>query len=132
MRTDPLVTEAAMKPAALLRILVSPFALIATPPVARGEAGFDPGAKMHIAFSVPYARYFLARLLQFQFYKAACDQAGWTGPLHRCSFYGNKAVGERLNAMLAMGHSGPWPDALEVSPASGKSTAARCWPISRR
>lgn len=85
-----------------------------TPPVARSEANFDPGAKMHIAFSVPYARYFLARLLQFQFYKAACDQAGWKGPLHRCSFYGNKAVGAKLNAMLAMGRSRPWPEALEA------------------
>jgi peptidyl-dipeptidase A len=85
-----------------------------TPPAERGEAGFDPGAKMHVSGSVPYARYFLARILQFQFYKAACDQAGWKGPLHRCSFYGNKAVGDRLNAMLLMGHSKPWPDALQA------------------
>jgi peptidyl-dipeptidase A len=84
------------------------------PPVARSEADFDPGAKFHIPGNTPYTRYFLARLLQFQFYKAACEQAGWKGPLHRCSFYGNKAVGERLNAMLAMGASKPWPDALEA------------------
>jgi len=84
------------------------------PPAPRDETGFDPGAKMHIAFSTPYARYFLARILQFQFYKAACDQAGWKGPLHRCSFYGDRAVGQRLNAMLAMGHSKPWPDALQA------------------
>jgi peptidyl-dipeptidase A len=85
-----------------------------TPPVQRTEAQFDPGAKYHIPGNTPYARYFLARILQFQFYKAACDQAGWKGPLHRCSFYGNKAVGEKLNAMLAMGASRPWPDALEA------------------
>ena len=84
------------------------------PPVARSETDFDPGAKFHIPGNTPYARYFLARLLQFQFYKAACDQAGWTGPLHRCSFYGNKAVGARLDAMLKMGASKPWPDALEA------------------
>lgn len=84
------------------------------PPVARDETKFDPGAKYHIPAGVPYARYFLARVLQFQFYKAACDQAGWKGPLHRCSFYGNKKVGEKLNAMLAMGQSKPWPDALQV------------------
>jgi peptidyl-dipeptidase A len=83
-------------------------------PVARDETRFDPGAKYHVAGSVPYTRYFLARLLQFQFYKAACDQAGWKGPLHRCSFYGNKAVGARLNKMLAMGASKPWPDALQA------------------
>ncbi|HEY0113174.1 MAG TPA: M2 family metallopeptidase [Allosphingosinicella sp.] len=85
-----------------------------TPPVQRTEQDFDPGAKYHIPASVPYTRYFLARILQFQFYQAACKQAGWTGPLHRCSFYGNKEVGQRLNAMLTMGASKPWPDALEA------------------
>jgi peptidyl-dipeptidase A len=84
------------------------------PPVERSEAAFDPGAKYHIPASVPYTRYFLARILQFQFYKAACDIAGWQGPLHRCSFYGNREVGRRLNAMLEMGSSRPWPDALEA------------------
>jgi peptidyl-dipeptidase A len=85
-----------------------------TPPVPRTEADFDPGAKFHIPANTPYARYFLARILQFQFYKAACDMAGWKGPLHRCSFYGNKEVGARLNQMLSMGASRPWPDALQV------------------
>jgi peptidyl-dipeptidase A len=85
-----------------------------TPPVARSEANFDPGAKFHIPGNTPYMRYFLARVLQFQFYKAACEQAGWAGPLHRCSFYGNQEVGRRLNAMLEMGASKPWPDALEA------------------
>jgi peptidyl-dipeptidase A len=84
------------------------------PPVPRDPAGFDAGAKYHIPGNVSYTRYFLARLLQFQFYKAACDTAGWKGPLHRCSFYGNKDVGAKLNAMLEMGASKPWPDALEA------------------
>ena len=84
------------------------------PPVERGADAFDPGAKYHIPAVVPYTRYFLARVLQFQFYEAACRQAGWKGPLHRCSFYGNKKVGEKLNAMLAMGASKPWPDALQA------------------
>jgi peptidyl-dipeptidase A len=84
------------------------------PPVPRTEQNFDAGAKYHVPASVPYTRYFLARILQFQFYKAACDIAGWRGPLHRCSFYGNREVGRRLNEMLAMGASRPWPDALEA------------------
>ena len=84
------------------------------PPVERPADAFDPGAKYHIPATTPYTRYFLARILQFQFYKAACDMAGWTGPLHRCSFYGNKEVGQKLNAMLEMGASKPWPDALET------------------
>ncbi|WP_419814959.1 M2 family metallopeptidase [Glacieibacterium sp.] len=83
------------------------------PPVERGSNTFDPGAKNHVATSVPYVRYFLARILQFQFYQAACKQAGWKGPLHRCSFYGNKAVGAKLNEMLAAGASKPWPETLE-------------------
>jgi peptidyl-dipeptidase A len=84
------------------------------PPSERPATPFDPGAKYHIPGNTPYARYFLARILQFQFYKAAADQIGWKGPLHRCSFYGNKKVGERLNKMLAMGSSKPWPEALEA------------------
>ena len=84
------------------------------PPEPRDEGDFDPGAKYHIPGNTPYARYFLARILQFQFYKAACEQAGWKGPLHRCSFYGNKEVGAKLDAMLKMGASKPWPDALQA------------------
>ncbi|KUO55675.1 MAG: peptidyl-dipeptidase [Sphingomonadales bacterium BRH_c42] len=103
------------------------------PPVPRGEASFDPGAKYHVPGNVPYTRYFLARILQFQFYKAACDQAGWKGPLHRCSFYGNEAVGRNLNAMLEMGASKPWPDALEAFTGerqmSGKAMAEYFAPL---
>jgi peptidyl-dipeptidase A len=103
------------------------------PPVARTEANFDPGAKYHIPGNTPYTRYFLARLLQFQFYEAACKQAGWKGPLHRCSFYGNKAVGARFNAMLEMGGSKPWPDALQAFTGSremsGKSMIAYFKPL---
>ena len=103
------------------------------PPVARTEADFDPGAKFHIPGNTPYARYFLARILQFQFYEAACKQAGWKGPLHRCSIYGDKAVGAKLNAMLEMGASKPWPDALEAFAAtrkmSGKAMLAYFAPL---
>ncbi len=84
------------------------------PPVARSEADFDPGAKYHVADNVPYARYFLATILQFQFHRALCKQAGYTGPLVRCSIYGNKAAGAKLAKMMAMGASRPWPDALEA------------------
>jgi peptidyl-dipeptidase A len=103
------------------------------PPVARDETNFDPGAKYHIPGNTPYTRYFLARLLQFQFYEAACKQAGWKGPLHRCSFYGNKTVGTRFNAMLEMGASKPWPDALQAFTGSremsGKSMVAYFKPL---
>jgi peptidyl-dipeptidase A len=84
------------------------------PPVARTEADFDPGAKYHVPANVPYARYFLADIYQFQFHRALCKTAGVEGPLNRCSVYGNKAAGEKLNRMLSMGRSKPWPDALEV------------------
>ncbi len=80
----------------------------------RPDNAFDPGAKYHIPANVPYMRYFLAHILQFQFHKAACEQAGWEGPLHRCSVYGNKEVGAKFNAMMEMGASKPWPDALEA------------------
>jgi peptidyl-dipeptidase A len=85
-----------------------------TPPGPRPADAFDPGAKYHVADSTPYTRYFLAQVYQFQFYRAACRQAGWKGPLNRCSVYGDKAVGQKLDAMLAMGQSKPWPEALEA------------------
>ncbi len=84
------------------------------PPVERTSANFDPGAKYHIPGNTPYTRYFLSFILQFQFYEAACKQAGWKGPLHRCSFYGNKKVGANFQKMLEMGASKPWPDALQA------------------
>ena len=84
------------------------------PPLARSEADFDPGAKYHVAGNVPYMRYFMAYILEFQFYRAMCKEAGFTGPLHRCTFYQSKEAGERLNKMLSMGQSKPWPDALEA------------------
>jgi peptidyl-dipeptidase A len=84
------------------------------PPTARTEADFDPGAKYHVPGNVPYMRYFLARIYQFQFQRALCKEAGVEGPLHRCSIYDNKKAGDKLNQMLAMGRSKPWPEELET------------------
>jgi peptidyl-dipeptidase A len=81
-------------------------------PVARTEADFDPGAKYHVPANVPYMRYFLAHILEFQFHRALCREAGFTGPLHQCSIYGNKAAGAKLARMLELGQSRPWPEAL--------------------
>ncbi len=84
------------------------------PPVARSEADFDPGAKFHVASSTPYAIYFLADIYEFQFHRALCKIAGYQGPLDECSIYGNAAAGEKLRAMLALGASKPWPEALKA------------------
>ena len=84
------------------------------PPGPRPADAFDPGAKYHIPGNTPYTRYFLAGIYQFQFHRAACKQAGWTGPLHRCSIYGNEEVGRRFNAMMEMGQSRPWPEAMQA------------------
>ncbi|HYU32329.1 MAG TPA: M2 family metallopeptidase [Thermoanaerobaculia bacterium] len=84
------------------------------PPLARTEEDFDPGAKYHVPGNTPYTRYFLADLLQYQFHEGLCKAAGNKGPLHRCTIYGNKEAGQRLEKMLALGLSRPWPDALEV------------------
>lgn len=82
-------------------------------PVARTEAHFDPGAKYHIPANVSYTRYFLARILQFQFHRALCETAGFEGPLHECSVYRSTAAGEKFAAMMAAGASEPWQDTLE-------------------
>ncbi len=93
------------------------------PPIARADTDFDPGAKYHVPGNVPYTRYFLAHILQFQFHRALCEAAGNTGPLHRCSIYNNKAAGEKLIAMLEMGASRPWPEALEAITGQSKMDA---------
>ncbi|MBM3785624.1 MAG: M2 family metallopeptidase [Acidobacteria bacterium] len=80
----------------------------------RGETDFDPAAKYHVAANVPYTRYFLAHILQFQFHRALSDAAGCKTPLHRCSIYNSKEAGKKLNDMLSMGLSRPWPDALQA------------------
>jgi peptidyl-dipeptidase A len=84
------------------------------PPSVRDEQFFDPGAKYHVPANTPYMRYFLADILQFQFHRALSKTAGCTTPLHRCSIYGSKEAGARLSAMLSLGLSRPWPDALEA------------------
>lgn len=83
-------------------------------PNERPADAFDPGAKYHVPGNTPYTRYFLARILQFQFHQSLCEIVGDEGPIHRCSIYGNKQAGKRLNAMLEMGRREPWPDELEA------------------
>lgn len=90
------------------------------PPTARADSDFDPGAKYHIPANVPYMRYFLARVLQFQFYRSMCREAGYTGPLHRCSFFGSKEAGAKLAVLLEAGRSQPWQKTLEAM--TGDST----------
>jgi peptidyl-dipeptidase A len=85
-----------------------------TPPGPRPANAFDPGAKYHVPGNTPYTRYFLAHIYQFQFHRAACRQIGWQGPLHRCSVYGQQPVGQKFNAMMEMGQSRPWPEALNA------------------
>jgi len=94
------------------------------PPGARPADAFDPGAKYHIPGNTPYMRYFLARVYQFQFQRAACRQAGWMGALHQCSVYGNREVGARFNAMMEMGQSKPWPEALKAFTGETRTDAS--------
>jgi peptidyl-dipeptidase A len=91
--------------------------------VARSADDFDPGAKFHVASSTPYVRYFLARLYQFQFHRALCEAAGDKGPLYECSIHDSKAAGAKLKAMLSLGASRPWPDALEAMGAGRAASA---------
>jgi peptidyl-dipeptidase A len=93
------------------------------PPSPRGEEFFDPGAKYHVPDNTPYTRYFLADILQFQFHRALSKTAGCTLPLNRCSIYQSKPAGERLNTMLSMGQSKPWPEALDVLTGSKQMDA---------
>lgn len=94
------------------------------PPVERTEQDFDPGAKYHIPGNTPYIRYYIARILQYQFLRALCREAGFQGPLYQCTFYGNKAAGEKMMAMLKLGASKPWPEALAAISGETKMDAS--------
>jgi peptidyl-dipeptidase A len=94
------------------------------PPVDRTDADFDAAAKYHIPANTPYARYFLARIYQFQFYRAMCKASGYTGPLNRCTFFDSKEAGAKLKAMLEMGQSKPWPEALMAMTGEDKADAS--------
>ncbi|PPJ42217.1 MULTISPECIES: M2 family metallopeptidase [unclassified Pseudoxanthomonas] len=93
------------------------------PATARSEDFFDPGAKYHVPGNTPYTRYFLSHVLQFQFYKGLCDAAGYKGPLYNCSFYGNKAAGQKFWAMLEKGASQPWQGTLKELTGTDKMDA---------
>ena len=90
----------------------------------RGEESFDPGAKYHIPANVPYTRYFLAAILQFQFHRAFCKLIGHEGPLHTCSIYQNKEAGKRLAEMMATGQSRPWTEAMKIMTGGEKMDAS--------
>jgi peptidyl-dipeptidase A len=94
------------------------------PPVERGEDQFDPGAKYHVPGATPYLRYFLSHVYQFQFYRALCREAGHQGPLHACSFEGSKPAGEKLKAMLSLGASKPWQEAMALLGERGADASA--------
>lgn len=93
-------------------------------PIARTEEDFDPGAKYHVPANTPYMRYFLAHILQFQFQRSLCEAAGFNGPLHECSVYGNKQAGEKFWAMLGKGGSQPWPQTLKELTGSEEMDAS--------
>jgi peptidyl-dipeptidase A len=93
-------------------------------PAPMEAGGFDAGAKYHVPGDTPYARYFLAHILQFQFHRGLCKEAGYTGPLNRCSIYGNKAAGKKFEAMLEMGASRPWNEALKAVTGEDKLDAS--------
>ncbi len=93
------------------------------PPVNRDANAFDPGAKYHVPGGVPYSRYFLAHIQQFEFHKALCEISGNTDPIHRCSIYNSKEAGTALNTMLEMGSSQPWQQAYKVLTGSEQMDA---------
>jgi peptidyl-dipeptidase A len=92
-------------------------------PIARAADDFDPGAKYHIPGNTPYARYFLAHILQFQWHRDLCRASGFKGALHECSIYDDKQAGEKIKQMFSMGLSKPWPQALAVISGTEKMDA---------
>jgi peptidyl-dipeptidase A len=93
-------------------------------PIARPANAFDPGAKYHVPANTPYARYFLAHILQFEFHRSLCEIAGNDEAINRCSIYNNKDAGKALNTVLEMGSSKPWQEAHKVLTGSEQMDAS--------
>ncbi|KAK3886578.1 hypothetical protein Pcinc_009227 [Petrolisthes cinctipes] len=99
-----------------------------SPPVPRTEEDFDPGAKFHVPANVPYVRYFVSFVVQFQFHAELCKAAGHEGPLHRCDIYRSVKAGRLLRNVLSLGKSRPWTEALSVL-TSGRTNKLDVEPI---
>uniref|UniRef100_I3KVB9 Angiotensin-converting enzyme n=1 Tax=Oreochromis niloticus TaxID=8128 RepID=I3KVB9_ORENI len=93
------------------------------PPVTRTEEDFDPGAKFHIPANVPYVRYFVSFVIQFQFHKALCNAAKHNGPLYTCDIYQSKEAGKLLGDVMKLGFSKPWPEAMAMITGESKMSA---------
>ncbi|MEZ4374246.1 MAG: M2 family metallopeptidase [Polyangiaceae bacterium] len=94
------------------------------PPVRSAPKRTSTPARSTIPGNTPYIRYYIARILQYQFLRALCREAGFKGPLYQCTFYGNKAAGEKMMAMLKLGASKPWPEALKAISGETKMDAS--------
>jgi len=101
-------------------------------PTERSEEDFDAGAKYHVASDVSYIRYFIAHVLEYQFYRQMCLDSGnfvpgdEEKPLHKCDFSqgpDSLLAGQRLKTLLATGSSKPWPEILEEMTGSPKMDA---------
>ncbi|XP_032590917.1 angiotensin-converting enzyme [Drosophila grimshawi] len=79
------------------------------PPTDRAEGAIDFPYKFYVNIEQNYqTKKFISEILGYQFYRAFCQQASHSGPLHNCDFYGNFAVGNSLKAMMSLGSSKPW------------------------
>uniref|UniRef100_A0A8C5N3T6 Angiotensin-converting enzyme n=1 Tax=Leptobrachium leishanense TaxID=445787 RepID=A0A8C5N3T6_9ANUR len=94
------------------------------PPVLRSEHDFDPGAKFHIPSSVPYIRYFISFVIQFQFHEALCNAAKQTGPLYKCDIYKSTEAGKLIGDAMKLGGSKPWPEAMTLITGQPKMSAS--------
>jgi len=83
-------------------------------PVIRDRENFDPGAKFHVAANIPYSRYFLSAIIQFQLHAALCRSKQHVATPHTCDIYGSLAAGRRLKTVLSLGASRPWPEVMKI------------------
>ena len=85
-----------------------------TAPMTRHEEDFDVGAIPQIVRNEGQSVGFVGEVLGFQFYQSLCQTAGNKNILSRCSFYGSKAVGSKLQTMFELGSSRPWYEVMSA------------------
>ncbi|KAI4468733.1 angiotensin-converting enzyme [Holotrichia oblita] len=84
------------------------------PPIARNEGHLDAVAKRHIPADLPYMKYYVALLLEFQIFDALCGAMGHTAQLHTCDIYRSREAGRILTDIMQAGKAKHWKDVLRT------------------
>lgn len=93
------------------------------PPEPRDDK-LDPIAKWHLPAMYPYLRYFYATTMRYMLHESLCREINHTGPIAKCTIYGQKKAGEMLWRFMQLGRSKYWTEILQEFTGYNRFSAA--------